>query len=112
MFGTKNYLQKAYDLKETISKLEKELKETWKMIDSENITEFGGYKLLVKEDKVRKIDIDKFREHFGMDIFFKCVSIPVGKAENELGKNRLTDEAEKGRYLSYQTRKEKMIIKE
>lgn len=90
-------LEQAYQVQEHIAHLKKEIKRAEafhrELLDQaweHAITEQGAFRLKTSIREVRAVIPHRFYELFP-DEFYKLASIPVGKAEEAVGKARLAD---------------------
>ena len=90
-------LEQAYQVQEHIAHLKKEIKRAEafhrELLDQARehaITEQGAFRLKTSIREVRAVIPHRFYELFP-DEFYKLASIPVGKAEEAVGKARLAD---------------------
>ncbi len=90
-------LEQAYQVQEHIAHLKKEIKRAEafhrELLDQARehaVTEQGAFRLKTSIREVRAVIPHRFYELFP-DEFYKLASIPVGKAEEAVGKARLAD---------------------
>ena len=106
-----NWLEKIYELEAQKKNIEKELKDAWGIVQTSGVKEDGAYTLLETAEQVRKIDAQGFRDWFGPKIFMKVAKVGVTDAVKEVGENKLEEGNKMGKFISFDERVKKKVIK-
>jgi len=81
-----NILEQIYNLTEQKKFLEKEIERLYRLAEEKNISKQGNFVLERIEQVRREVIVDRFVTKYGKEVALSIATIPVGKAEEKVGK--------------------------
>ncbi len=79
------------DLKRRIERCEEERRQAIAKAQAEGVTKQGSFRLKIRTRKTRTVIPERFFARFGAEMFVRCCTVAIGKAEALLGKGAFDD---------------------